>query len=213
LIVGAGNIGLIVGYQLLQAGVEVKALIDALPEIGGYLVHAAKLKRLGVPIYTRHTIQSARGRESVEGATIVEIDESMSAIEGTEKDLDVDLILIAVGLSASNKILSQMGCKSTYVREMGAWLPMHNEYMETTVQGIYLAGDAGGIAEASTAMLEGKIAGAAIAEKEGCDRDSVAVVREGASGELAQIRKSAFLTTAAIAKEKCHQAWEEVRQA
>jgi len=65
LIVGAGNIGLIVGYQLLQAGVEVEALIDALPEIGGYLVHASKLKRLGVPIYTSHTIKNARGEESV----------------------------------------------------------------------------------------------------------------------------------------------------
>lgn len=213
LIVGAGNIGLIVGYQLLQAGVEVKALIDALPEIGGYLVHASKLKRLGVPIYTSHTIKDARGKECVEGATIVEIDENMMAIEGTEKDLDVDLILIAVGLSASNKILSQMGCKDTYVHEMGAWLPLHNEYMETTVAGIYLAGDAGGIAEASTAMLEGKIAGAAIAEKEGCDGDEVAAVREIAFGELAEIRKSSFLRTVGKVKEKCHQKWEEVKQA
>ena len=212
LIVGAGNIGLIVGYQLLQAGVEVEALIDALPEIGGYLVHASKLKRLGVPIYTSHTIKNARGEESVEGATIVEIDRNMKPIEGTEKDFAVDLILISVGLSASNRILSQAGCENMYVHEMGGWISVHNEQLETTVKGIYLAGDAGGIAEASTAMLEGKIAGAAIAEKEGCDSNEIELVRKTACGELSQIRKSEFLKNVEKGKKKCHQKWEEVKQ-
>lgn len=212
LIVGAGNIGLIVGYQLLQAGVEVEALIDALPEIGGYLVHASKLKRLGVPIYTSHTIKNARGEESVEGATIVEIDKNMKPIEGTEKDFAVDLILISVGLSASNRILSQAGCENMYVHEMGGWIPVHNEHMKTTVEGVYLAGDAGGIAEASTAMLEGKIAGAAIAEEEGCSSNEIGLVKKTACGKLSQIRKSEFLKNIEKGKKKCHQKWKEVKQ-
>jgi sarcosine oxidase subunit alpha len=212
LIVGAGNIGLIVGYQLLQAGVEVEALIDALPEIGGYLVHSSKLKRLGVPIYTSHTIKEARGAESVEGATIIQIDKNMKPIEGTEKDLAVDLILISIGLSSSNRILSQAGCKNMYVHEMGGWIPIHNEHMKTTVKGIYLAGDTGGIAEASTAMLEGKIAGAAIAEKEGCDSNEIELVRKTAFDELSQIRVSEFLQNVEKGKKKCHQKWEEVKQ-
>src|SRR4030042_4599689 len=49
LMVGSGNIGLIVSYQLLQAGVVVKAVIEGLPQIGGYLVHASKIQRAGVP--------------------------------------------------------------------------------------------------------------------------------------------------------------------
>ncbi len=55
---GAGNIGLIVSYQLMQAGgVNVKAIIDAAPKIGGYLVHASKIRRRGgVPILVSHTI-------------------------------------------------------------------------------------------------------------------------------------------------------------
>jgi sarcosine oxidase subunit alpha len=212
LIVGGGNIGLIVGYQLLQAGVEVEALIDALPGIGGYLVHASKLKRLGVPIYTSHTIKDARGQESVEGATIVEIDSNMKPIEGTEKDLEVDLILISVGLSASNRILAQAGCENMYVHEMGGWIPIHNEHMKTTVEGIYLAGDAGGIAEASTAMLEGKLAGAAIAEEEGCDSNEIEQVRKTACGELSKIRVSEFLKNVVKGKKKCHQKWEEVKK-
>jgi len=211
LIVGAGNIGLIVGYQLLQAGVQVESLIDALPEIGGYLVHSSKLKRLGVPIYTSHTIQEARGGDSVEGATIVEIDKNMKPIEGTEKDLAVDLILISVGLSASNKILAQAGCEDMYVHEMGGWIPIHNKHLETTVKGIYLAGDAGGIAEASTAMLEGKLAGSAIAEKEGCDRSEIERVRKIALGELSKIRKSEFLKKVEKGKKKCYLKWEEIK--
>ncbi len=212
LIVGAGNIGLIVGYQLIQAGVEVEALIDVLPKIGGYLVHASKLKRLGVPIYTNHTILTAKGEESVEGAVIVQIDENMKPIEGTEKEFDVDLILISVGLSASNKFLSQAGCENMYVKEMGGWIPIHNDNMKTTVEGIYLAGDAGGIAEASTAMLEGKLAGAAIAEEEGSDSNQIEIVRKTVCAELSGIRKSDFLKNVGKGKNKCHHKWEEVKQ-
>ncbi|HYE11765.1 MAG TPA: FAD-dependent oxidoreductase, partial [Patescibacteria group bacterium] len=53
--VGAGNIGLIVSYQLMQAGINVKAILDASPKIGGYLVHASKIRRMGIPILTSHT--------------------------------------------------------------------------------------------------------------------------------------------------------------
>ena len=61
LMVGSGNVGLIVSYQLLQAGVEVTSLIEAAPNIGGYLVHAAKLRRIGFP-YLLH-IPSLRPME------------------------------------------------------------------------------------------------------------------------------------------------------
>jgi len=147
----------------------------------------------------------------VEGATIVEIDGNMNPIEGTERDLAVDLILISVGLSASNRLLSQAGCENMYVHEMGGWIPIHNENMETTVDGVYLAGDAGGIAEASTAMLEGKLAGAAIAEKEGCASAEIERARRIASGELSHIRKSGFLKSINKGKRKCYQKWEEIK--
>ena len=62
LIVGGGNVGLIAGYHAIQAGITVVALIEALPNVGGYKVHADKLKRLGVPIYTGHTVVCANGR-------------------------------------------------------------------------------------------------------------------------------------------------------
>ena len=65
LMLGSGNVGLVVSYQLLQAGCEVVALVDAAPRVGGYGVHAAKIARCGVPFYLSHTIQKAEGTDHV----------------------------------------------------------------------------------------------------------------------------------------------------
>ena len=159
LIVGAGNVGVILAYQLLQANVEVVAIVEAMPRIGGYFVHAAKIRRLGVPIYTRHTILRAEGKEKVERAVIAQIDEKWKPIPGTEKTFDVDIIALAVGLRPSVELLHQAGCQLVYVRELSGYVTRHDKRMETTVRGIFVAGDSSGIEEATTAMLEGKIAG------------------------------------------------------
>lgn len=163
LMVGAGNIGLIVSYQLMQAGVNVKAIIDAAPNIGGYLVHAAKIRRLGVPILTSHTIKAAYGKNSVERATVVKLDESFKPIEGSERVFNVDVICIAVGLTPLGELLWQVGCEMKYVPELGGHVPVRSENLETSIKGIYVAGDVSGVEEASAAMVEGRLAGAAAA--------------------------------------------------
>ncbi|MFX0093120.1 MAG: FAD-dependent oxidoreductase [Candidatus Hodarchaeota archaeon] len=84
-IVGGGNVGLIAGYHALQAGIEVIGLVEALPKCGGYKVHEDKLRRLGVPIYTSHTILSANGKDKVESITISQIDKNFKPIKGTMK--------------------------------------------------------------------------------------------------------------------------------
>jgi NADPH-dependent 2,4-dienoyl-CoA reductase/sulfur reductase-like enzyme len=60
-ILGGGNVGLIAAYHAMQAGIEVVGLVEALPEVGGYRVHADKIRRLGVPIHLRHTVVAAHG--------------------------------------------------------------------------------------------------------------------------------------------------------
>ncbi len=159
LMIGAGNIGVIVSYQLLQAGVEVAGIVEAAPRIGAYWVHAAKVIRAGVPIYTRHTIQRAWGEREVEGATIVELDEKWQPVPGTEKEFAVDVICLSVGLSPLAEILWQAGCDMKYVPELSGYVPLRNADLETSVPGIYVAGDAGGIEEASAAMMEGALTG------------------------------------------------------
>ena len=99
LVLGSGNVGLVVSFQLLQAGCEVVALVDVAPKIGGYGVHAAKVARTGVPFYLSHTILRAHGTEHVTGVTIGHVDEHFTLMEGTEKTFEVDTICLAVGLS------------------------------------------------------------------------------------------------------------------
>jgi len=156
LMVGSGNVGLIVSYQLLQAGVEVKCVVEVMDRIGGYYVHAAKLKRQGVPILLRHTIEEAIGNEKVEGAVVRDLE------SGEKKCFEVDLICIAVGLTPSVQLLQQAGCKTVYIPELGGEVALHGECYETTVHGLYVVGDTSAIEEASSAMLEGRIAGISV---------------------------------------------------
>lgn len=158
LIIGGGNIGVILAYQLIQAGVEVAALIEGSNRMGAYEVHVNKTKALGVPIFTRHTIKKAHGTESVTGATIVEVDDKWAWKEGTEKYFDVDTICLAVGLSPLNELLWQANCEFDFVPHLGE-LPKFDKYRQTTNQDIFVAGDCAVIGEASIARLEGRIAG------------------------------------------------------
>jgi thioredoxin reductase/ferredoxin len=162
LMVGSGNVGLVVSFQLLQAGCEVKSIVDAAPRIGGYGVHAAKLTRMGIPILTSHTVVEAKGESTVEAAVIAEVDEKFRPIAGSEKTLDVDTVCIAVGLSPMSQLADNAGCEMKYVPAGGGYVPALNEVGETSVPGIFCAGDVCGIEEASSAMIQGKISGAAI---------------------------------------------------
>ena len=167
LMMGSGNVGLVVGLQLKQAGCELVALVDAAPRIGGYGVHAAKIARTGVPFYTRHTILRAEGDGHVERAVIAEVDDKWQPIPGTEKEFEVDTICLAVGLSPMYQLAMTAGCELVDDRLGGGVHPVIDEYGETTVPGIFCAGDVKGIEEASSAMVEGRIAGAAVAKRAG----------------------------------------------
>jgi len=171
LMIGAGNIGLIVTYQLLQAGVDVAGIVEYAPRIGGYWVHAAKIRRLGVPIYLRHTIKKALGSSWVEGAIIQAVNEK-GEWYGEEKRIDCDVICLAVGLSPTCELLWQAGCEMNYVPELSGYVPKRDETMRTTHPDIWVAGDASGIEEASSAMIEGKIAGLSVAHSLGRVDDS-----------------------------------------
>jgi len=194
LMIGAGNIGLIVAYQLLQAGVEVAAVIDAAPEIGGYHVHAAKIRRAGVPILTSHTITKVSGSDRVESATIAPVDENWKPVIGDERALDVDTVCLAVGLTPNCELAFQSGCRPAYVPYLGGQVAIHGPDLETTVENVYIAGDASGIEEASTAMLEGRLAGLAVAARRApqTERDEIAKLTEETRAGLDALRAGPF---------------------
>ncbi len=192
LMVGSGNVGVIVAYQLLQAGVDVVEVIEALPEIGGYQVHASKIRRAGVPINTSHTIKKAIGEEKVEGAVIQEIDENWQPVEGTEREVECDVICLAVGLSPDTNFLRQADCEMEYIGELGGYVPLRTEDMMTTRRGIFVAGDAAGIEEATVAALEGKIAGAAVFEELREETEDTRKSKKEAKEGLKQMRKGPY---------------------
>ena len=162
---GAGNIGLIVSYQLLQAGVEVAAVIEGSPKIGGYLVHASKLRRMGVPIYVSHSIKRAnRSLECLESVTVWQLDKNWQGLPGTEFEIKTDTLSIAVGLSPLSELLWQAGCKMKYIHSLGGYVPSRNIYMQSSIENIFTAGDVSGVEEASSAMVEGRLAGLSAAK-------------------------------------------------
>ncbi len=142
-VIGGGNVGLIAAYHALQAGIDVVGLCEAGPECGGYKVHKDKLVRMGVPIYTRHTVVSANGQNEVESVTVAQLDSAWQIVPGTERTFACDTVLVAVGLEPCDEFLKK-------AKEYG--VP------------VFAAGDAEEIAEASAAMFTGKIRGLEIAK-------------------------------------------------
>ena len=168
LMIGSGNVGVIVAYQLLQAGADVVGIVEGMPKIGAYGVHAAKIRRAGIPFYLGSTIAEAKGTDHVEKAVIA---------------TDVDVICVAVGLRPLSELAQMAGVQHDFIPEMGGWMPLHNADMETSVPGIYVAGDTAGVEEASTAMDEGRLAAAAAAEALGH------LTKEQAEEKKAEIRE------------------------
>ncbi len=159
LMVGSGNVGVIVSYQLLQAGAAVVAIVEAAPTLGGYGVHTAKVRRAGVPFYTSHTVKEAHGNGHVERATLVRLDEKWKEVAGSEFEVEVDTICIATGLTPAVELAFGSGCMAVNSPALGGLVPVHDETMRSSNTAIYVAGDVSGVEEASTAMEEGRIAG------------------------------------------------------
>ena len=208
--IGSGNVGLIVSYQLLQAGADVKAVIEAAPGIGGYDVHANKLKRAGVPFYLSHTVVRAEGKKEVERVIVSEIDSDFKPIEGTEKVIEADTVCMAVGLTPMVELAYLGGCEMVNIPTMGGIVPMHSRDMLTTNKDIYVAGDVVGIEEASTAMEEGKVAGIAAAESLCYISHSEAKkIKDSIHSRLDTLRSGPFGIKRAEAKANIEKTYEE----
>jgi len=177
----------------MQAGADIIALIEAAPKIGGYGVHAAKIRRAGVPIYTSTTIKEVLGEKEVKGVVITNLNDKWQPIPGTEKILDADTVCLAVGLSPLTELAWMAGCEFTFIPPLGGHVPIHDENMETTLPGIYVAGDITGVEEASSAMEEGRLAGVASAESLGYyDEDTAKRLKDEIWQRLNSLRTGPF---------------------
>jgi Fe-S-cluster-containing hydrogenase component 2/thioredoxin reductase/bacterioferritin-associated ferredoxin/ferredoxin len=139
LTVGAGNIGYLTSYQLMQAGATVKAIIEAMPREGGFPVQANRVRRLGIPVMTSKILLKAIPNEDhtgIIGAVIADC-ENFKPIAGTEQVIDgIDAINICTGLVQDDQLLIKG--KEIFGRN------------------VYGAGDAVRIGEGTSAVLRGK---------------------------------------------------------
>lgn len=190
--VGSGNIGLIVSYQLLQAGVNVLSVLEASPTIGGYKVHASKLKRLGVDIKTSHSIKRAIGEKFVKQIVTVKLDENWNEIAGSDEIIDVDAVCISVGLSPLSTVLSMVNAEMKYVIELGGLVPLITEDHETSIDNIFVCGDVSGIEEASSAIVEGYYTGLIVSKKLGFEHHDYASLKKDYHDQLVNLRSGPF---------------------
>ncbi len=151
--VGSGNVGLIVAYQLVQAGASIACVIEIEGRVKGYQVHRDKLRKLGIPFLLEHRIIKAEGTNSVQAALVED------TRTGKIFRYKVDGICLAVGMSPMTELPLMRGCRIIYNRHLGGWIPWHDEDMQTSCPGVYVAGDVTGVEEASIAMEEGRLAG------------------------------------------------------
>ena len=194
IVIGSGNVGLITAYQLLQAGMKIKAIVEFQDKITGYEVHLNKIRKLGIPLLTSHTIIEALGRDYVTGGVIKDLKND------EEKVIDCDTIILAVGLRTNSRITTSMGCKTIYNENFGGVIPLHDQSMETTRKNIFVAGDLTAIEEASTALDEGRIAGLAAARNIGLEVDDREI--EMINLRLGELRSGHFGSKRAAFKEE-----------
>ncbi|WP_313236317.1 NAD(P)/FAD-dependent oxidoreductase [Sporosarcina ureae] len=121
------------------------------------------LKMWGMPIHIRKAVVKINGTEKVESVTMCDITSDGEIIAGSEKIVDVDFVCIAGGLYPLSELASVIGCPFQYVEELGGHIPIHNEQMETPLNGLYVAGNITGIESAKVARAQGTLAGYSIA--------------------------------------------------
>ena len=138
LILGSGDIGLIMARRMTLEGAKVLACVEVMPYSGGLTRNIVQcLNDFNIPLYLSHTIVDIQGKERVEKAIVAEIGPDRKPIPGTEMEFDVDTILLSVGLIPENELTKQAGIEMD-PRTKGAVV---YENMETSIPGVFACGN------------------------------------------------------------------------
>ena len=138
LILGSGDIGLIMARRMTLEEAEVQAVVELMPFSGGLARNIAQcLNDYNIPLYLSHTVVDIKGKERVEGVTIAKVDENRRPIPGTEIEYECDTLLLSVGLIPENDISRKTGI----VIDRRTSGPVVNEMMETSIPGIFACGN------------------------------------------------------------------------
>lgn len=137
-ILGSGDIGLIMARRMTLEGAKVLACVELMPYSGGLNRNIVQcLQDYDIPLYLSHTITNIRGKNRVSGVTIAKVDSNRSVIKGSEIEFDCDTVLLSVGLIPENELTKSAGV-TLDKKTNGAVV---NDNMQTSVEGIFACGN------------------------------------------------------------------------
>ena len=137
-ILGSGDIGLIMARRMTFEGAKVKVVAELMPYSGGLKRNIVQcLDDYGIPLKLSHTVVEIRGKERLTGVTIAKVDEKGKPIPGTEEDYDCDTLLLSVGLIPENELSRGAGVDMSPVTAG----PIVNESLETNIEGVFACGN------------------------------------------------------------------------
>ena len=137
-ILGSGDIGLIMARRMTLEGAKVKVVAELMPYSGGLKRNIVQcLDDYGIPLKLSHTVVDIKGKERVEGVILAEVDQSGKPIPGTEEEYPCDTLLLSVGLIPENELSDGMGVEMNSVTSG----PVVNESLETNIEGVFACGN------------------------------------------------------------------------
>ena len=137
-ILGSGDIGLIMARRMTLEGAKVKVVAELMPYSGGLQRNIVQcLEDFGIPLKLSHTVIDIDGKERVKGVTLAQVDEYKKPIPGTEEYISCDTLLLSVGLIPENELSSRLGVQMAPATNG----PCVNESLETSVPGVFACGN------------------------------------------------------------------------
>ena len=137
-ILGSGDIGLIMARRMTFEGAKVKVVAELMPYSGGLKRNIVQcLDDYGIPLKLSHTVVDIKGKERLEGVTLAEVDKNGKPIPGTEEEYSCDTLLLSVGLIPENELSRGMGVEMSRVTSG----PVVNESLETNIEGVFACGN------------------------------------------------------------------------
>jgi thioredoxin reductase len=136
-ILGSGDIGMIMARRLTWEGCKVKAVVEIQPYVSGLLRNQVQcLEDYDIPLITSYTVTKIHGRDRIQGVTITKVTKDYDRIIGSDKFIECDTLLLSVGLIPENELTIQAGARLS--KNNG---PVVNNDLETTVEGVFACGN------------------------------------------------------------------------
>lgn len=204
-ILGAGDIGLIMARRLTLEGAKVRCVIELQAEPGGLQRNISQcLYDFGIPLYTRHTVTEIQGRARLEGVVMSAVDDAGHPILGTEEHISCDTLVLSVGLIPENELAQKAGIRLD-PHSNGV---LTSDTLETNIAGIFSCGNSHAVLDlADYVTREGMLAGANAARY--IKGEPLATAEQTASNQMAKGRPKEGNITCILCPNGCCLKWKD----